>query len=121
MARRSSKHFGSQPDALGLATRLAAERLREVGIVLEPLLREAGLSVSQINKKDTRIGVASQITFLELAAQALNDPLLGFQAGARWGASAAGAALLRCSLVGNVARRSIGPSATVQSSTQALF
>jgi AraC-type transcriptional regulator len=79
LARRSSKHFGSQPDALGLATRLAAERLREVGIVLEPLLREAGLSVSQINKKDTRIGVASQITFLELAAQALNDPLLGFR------------------------------------------
>ena len=79
LARRSSKHFGSQPDALGLATRLAAERLREAGIVLEPLLREAGLSVSQINKKDTRIGVASQITFLELAAQALNDPLLGFR------------------------------------------
>ena len=56
LARRSSKHFGSQPDALGLATRLAAERLREAGIVLEPLLREAGLSVSQINKKDSHRG-----------------------------------------------------------------
>jgi hypothetical protein len=31
LARRSSKHFGSQPDALGLATRLAAGRLREAG------------------------------------------------------------------------------------------
>ena len=73
------KHFGSQPDALGLATRLAAGRLREAGIVLEPLLRRAGLSVSQINNKDMRIGVASQIMFLELAAQALKDPLLGFR------------------------------------------
>jgi AraC-like DNA-binding protein len=81
LAWRSSKgrHFGSQPDALGVATRLAAGRLREAGIVLEPLLRRAGLSLSQINKKDMRIGVASQIMFLELAAQALKDPLLGFR------------------------------------------
>ena len=64
LARRSSKHFDSQPDALGLATRLAAGRLREAGIVLEPLLRKADLSVSQINKNDMRIGVASQIIFL---------------------------------------------------------
>jgi Arabinose-binding domain of AraC transcription regulator, N-term len=81
LAWRSPKgrHFGSQPDALGVATRLAAGRLREAGIVLEPLLRGAGLSLSQINKKDVRIGVASQIMFLELAAQALKDPLLGFR------------------------------------------
>jgi hypothetical protein len=81
LAWRSSKgrHFGSQPDALGVATRLAAVRLREAGIVLEPLLRRAGLSLSQINKKDVRIGVASQIMFLELAAQALKDPLIGFR------------------------------------------
>src|SRR3954452_15264877 len=77
---RSSKgrHFAS-PDALGVATRLAAGRLREAGIVLEPLLKSAGLSVSQINKQDLRIGVASQIIFLELAAPALKDPLLGFR------------------------------------------
>ena len=79
-ARRSSKgrHLASQPDALGVATRLAAGRLREAGIALEPLLRSAGLSVSQINKQDARIGVASQIVFLELAAKALKEPLLGF-------------------------------------------
>jgi hypothetical protein len=34
--------LSSQPDALGVATRLAAGRLREAGIVLEPLLRRAG-------------------------------------------------------------------------------
>ena len=70
-----AEHFGSQPDALGVATRLAAGRLRESGIVLEPLLRRAGLSVSQINKKDVRIGVASQIMFLELAAHLPKVPV----------------------------------------------
>ena len=72
-------HLDLQPDALGVATRLAAVRLREAGVVLEPLLRSAGLSASQINGKDIRIGVASQIRFLELAAKALNDPVLGFR------------------------------------------
>jgi Arabinose-binding domain of AraC transcription regulator, N-term len=102
LAWRSSKgrHFGSQPDALGVATRLAAGRLREAGIVLEPLLRRAGLSLSQINKKDVRIGVASQIMFLELAAQALKDPLLGFRL-ARDGDLRQMGMLLRCSLVGD--------------------
>src|SRR5215470_2449512 len=72
-------HLDLQPDALGVATRLATVRLREAGVVLKPLLRSAGLSASQINRKDIRIGVASQIRFLELAAKALNDPLLGFR------------------------------------------
>src|SRR6516225_2925360 len=69
----------AQPDALGVPTRLAAARMHEAGIVLKPLLRSAGLSAGQINRKDLRIGVASQIRFLELAAKALNDPVLGFR------------------------------------------
>jgi AraC-like DNA-binding protein len=73
------RHLASQPDALGVATRLATGRLREAGIVVEPLLRRAGLSVGQIDQPNTRIGVASQIRFLELAAKALKDPLLGFR------------------------------------------
>src|SRR5262249_25721124 len=48
-------------------------------IVLKPPLRTAGLSASQISRNDLRIGVAGQIRFLELAAKALNDPLLGFR------------------------------------------
>ena len=64
---------------MGVATRLAAGRLREAGISLEPLLRNAGLSVGQIDEQDTPIGVASQIKFLELAADALKDQLLGFR------------------------------------------
>ena len=62
-----------------MATRLAAKRLREAGINLEPLLRNAGLSVGQIDEQEARIGVASQIKFLELAAEALKDQLLGFR------------------------------------------
>jgi AraC-like DNA-binding protein len=73
------RHPPSQPDALGVATRLAARRLREAGIRLEPLLRNAGLSVGQIDEQDTPIGVASQIKFLELAAEALRDQSLGFR------------------------------------------
>ena len=73
------ERLASQPDALGVATRLAAGRLREAGVVLEPLLRSAGLSVGQIDQPEIRIGVASQIKFLEFAAKALKDPLLGFR------------------------------------------
>src|SRR6516225_5952092 len=78
-SRAKVRHLALQPDALGVATRLAAVRLREAGVVLKPLLRSAGLSASQITMKDLRVGVASQIRFLELAAKALNDPLLGFR------------------------------------------
>jgi hypothetical protein len=77
--RAKVRHLALHPDAQGVATRLAAGRLREAGIVLKPLLRSAGLSASEISRRDTRISVASQIRFLELAAKALKDPLLGFR------------------------------------------
>jgi hypothetical protein len=77
--RAELRRLALQPDALGVAARLAAGRLREAGIVLEPLLRSAGLSVSQIDRKDMRLSVPGQIRFLELAANALKDPLLGFR------------------------------------------
>ena len=62
-----------------MATRLAAKRLREAGIDPDPLLRNVGLSVGQMDQQEARIGVASQIKFLELAAEALKDQLLGFR------------------------------------------
>jgi AraC-like DNA-binding protein len=67
------------PDALGVATRHAAQYLREAGIGLEPLLRKAGLSVDQVDDKERRIAVVSQIRFLDLAAKAVKDPSLGFR------------------------------------------
>jgi AraC-like DNA-binding protein len=69
----------TSPDALGVATRLAAQRLRAANMPLEPLLRRAGLSLDQLDNKHLRIAVASQITFLELAANALSDSVLGFR------------------------------------------
>ena len=77
--RSKVRASGLAAGAMGVATRLAARRLREAGIVLKPLLKSAGLSAIQINNKDVRIGVSSQIRFLELAAKALNDPVLGFR------------------------------------------
>jgi AraC-like DNA-binding protein len=67
------------PDALGVATRLAAQRLREANIPLEPLLKRTGLSLDQLDNKHLRIAVASQIRFLELAANDLDDSVLGFR------------------------------------------
>src|SRR5262245_12384027 len=67
------------PDALGVAARLAARSIREAGIVLDPLLRRAELSVDQIDNEDCRIPVEAQIVFLGLAAKALNEPSLGFR------------------------------------------
>src|SRR5258707_12440084 len=77
--RAKVRHLALQPDALGVATRLAAGRLREAGIFLPPLLRRAGPSGDQINRKDTHITVAGQIRFLEPAAEALKDALHGFR------------------------------------------
>ena len=42
------------------------------------LLRKAGLTQQQIDDNSTRLDVKSQIKFLDLAATALKDELLGF-------------------------------------------
>jgi len=65
------------PSASGEITRLVCERLRKSGIKPAPLLSKAGLTVGQIDDRGTRIKVRSQIRFLELAAAALRDDLLG--------------------------------------------
>jgi AraC-like DNA-binding protein len=52
--------------------------MREAGIELAPLLAKAGLTSRQIEDSKARISVESQIRFLVLAANALNDKFLGF-------------------------------------------
>jgi AraC-like DNA-binding protein len=66
------------PSATGGIARLVCERLRESGIRLAPLLSKAGLTVEQIDNHGARIKVRNQIKFLELAATASQDDLLGF-------------------------------------------
>ena len=66
------------PSASGGIARLVCERLRERGIPAAPLLSKAGLNVEQIDNGSVRVKARSQIRILELAADALQDDLLGF-------------------------------------------
>lgn len=66
------------PTASGTVTRLACERVRTSGIPLEPLLGQANLTLEQIADTKARLNVRDQIKFLNLAAAALDDDLLGF-------------------------------------------
>jgi AraC-like DNA-binding protein len=68
----------SMPSTSGGVARLVYARLCERGIPAAPLLKKAGLSVGQIDDRSARVKVRSQIRFLELAADALQDDLLGF-------------------------------------------
>jgi AraC-like DNA-binding protein len=70
--------MGSMPSASGGIARLVYARLRERGIPATPLLSKAGLSIEQIDDRSARLKVRSQIKFLDLAADALQDDVLGF-------------------------------------------
>jgi AraC-like DNA-binding protein len=74
-----ASRFGTLPSATGGIARLAYTRLQEAKIETEPLLRKAGLTVRQIEDPGARLRVQDQIRFLNLAASALSDDLLGFR------------------------------------------
>ena len=65
------------PSAEGRITRLAAVHVK-ASCDLNSLLARAGLSPKDIEDARARIGVQNQISFLELASEAIGDPLLGF-------------------------------------------
>jgi integrase len=65
------------PSAEGHMTRRAFEHLKS-SCDAEALLRRAGLTLQGIEDPQARIGAESQIAFLKLASEALDDPLLGF-------------------------------------------
>ena len=68
----------SMPSATGGIARHVYARMREAGIQVKPLLKKAGLSVEEIEDRDVRLKVRSQIKLLELGAAALRDDFLGF-------------------------------------------
>jgi AraC-like DNA-binding protein len=72
------RHLGALPSATGGIARLAFAKLQEAGAEPVPLLKKAGLTLSQIEDPDVRLSVRDQIRFLNLAAGALQDDLLGF-------------------------------------------
>jgi AraC-like DNA-binding protein len=72
------KRFGKIPSSGGLISRLAFARLKQAGIEVTPLLKEAKLTAEEVNDRKARLSVQSQISFVELAADALHDDVLGF-------------------------------------------
>ena len=69
--------LGAVPHADGLLARLACARARTAGIALAPLLREANLTVPQIDDSRLRLAARDQIHLVNLIADALPDDLLG--------------------------------------------
>jgi AraC-like DNA-binding protein len=57
---------------------LACTRAKEAGIDWKGLVSAAGLTITQIEDRHTRLGVRNQIVLLDLVADALQDELLGF-------------------------------------------
>lgn len=77
--RRSTSRLSGLPTVQGGITRFAVDRLRRAGIKLQPLLSGVGLTVDQVDEPERRLSASKQIAFLEAAAEALNDHLLGFR------------------------------------------
>jgi AraC-like DNA-binding protein len=61
-----------------VATRLAYARAKSAGVRLEPLLKAAQISRSEIYDPHIRLKVRSQIEFLNAVAIALKDDFIGF-------------------------------------------
>ena len=76
--RGDAEHCGPLPNATGTITRLAYAKSKDGGVDLALLLKKAGLTLHQIEDPDVRLKVKDQINFLNLAADALHDDLLGF-------------------------------------------
>jgi AraC-like DNA-binding protein len=66
------------PKVEGGIARVAAERCRLAGVAVAPLLRRAGLTERDMVDLRSRIPASKQVAFLNLAADALGDALLGF-------------------------------------------
>ena len=73
-----SERFGSIPSATGGIARLACARLRESGKDADAVIAKAGAKAVQVNDDTVRLEVTKQIKILELVAEELQDPLLGF-------------------------------------------
>ena len=66
------------PSAAGAAARMACARLHAAGLPLASLLEKAGLTADEVEDPRRRIEVSAQVKFLKIAADALQDDLLGF-------------------------------------------
>ncbi|MEE1658400.1 AraC family transcriptional regulator ligand-binding domain-containing protein [Microvirga sp. CF3062] len=82
MPTERASHVGEEFPALstsaGVLSRLAAQRVIQTGRMLDPLLAEAGLHSSILEDANLEVSARSQITFLNLVADSLQDSFLGF-------------------------------------------
>lgn len=62
----------------GMLSRLAYRHAERAGVAVAPLLAQAGLTAAVVGERNARIGVADQIKFVGLVAEALGDRSLGF-------------------------------------------
>ena len=90
MRNADARSLGTLPSAAGHIARLAYVRAKKAGVPVLPLLKKAGITLRQIEDRDERLKVSSQIRFLNLVADALSDEYLGFHLGqlpdlGRWG------------------------------------
>jgi len=76
--------FRTMPTASGGITRLACEKLRESGKDVATILTKAGLVAETVNDPAARLEVGAQIKLLEIAAEELDDELLGFHLARRF-------------------------------------
>jgi AraC-like DNA-binding protein len=77
MGDPETKTFAALPSAVGTVTRLAYAHVRASGCDAAPLLQAAGLTLAQIDDPAVRLKVRDQISFLNLAADAVRDDLIG--------------------------------------------
>jgi AraC-like DNA-binding protein len=75
--RRGRKGAGTLPTATGGIARLAYEQAKKARLNVETLLKDAKLTVQQVSDDRVRMPVKSQIRFLNLVADALQDDFLG--------------------------------------------
>ena len=78
MSISDARRFGALPNATGTITRLAYAHAKVKGVDPRPLLKKADLTLQHIKNPNLRFSVLNQINFLNLAASALQDDLLGF-------------------------------------------
>jgi len=73
-----AKRLSAIPDCAGLMTRLCCAHAQGAGLDLAPILRQVGLTESDIDDETVRLSAVTQIRCLNLLAEALDDRLLGF-------------------------------------------
>lgn len=77
MPKSAVKQLGALQTCVGVLSRLAYARARRSHVKVGNLLRQAGLTLGEIENRDTPLSVANQIKFVELVAKAVGDRHFG--------------------------------------------